>query len=384
MSGLRYEIGDPETLHAWELGAEVEARLKDPLLDPENGFAGTGYDAFMSEKDELKEKGAYITSKVMYQLQGVGRAGDKTLAGYEEDYKTSTDNIYIDVLRHGVAVSGPMTAQYISEDAFEESKRLLGDWVARKLSTVAHLHGAGINMITEPEFTLHNTINPIDSKYIIRPGNVAAGNLTRQHKFDVDLINDAARLINMVRPKMRPAKTPWGPRFICWLSSEQVHALRESDSIWYDRMRSALQGGRISDNPMFSTVLGEEQGILFMQSDFVPPGIDGAGTGLLADTRRAWIGGAQSLITAWGRGYRQDATFSMNRLQWLNNNQDYNYRRAVAVGMIGGMKRPRFQKPGRTDYHEHVIVIETYAETPSNLANADMYDLWQQAGASIS
>lgn len=69
------KMGDPETLHAWELGAEVEARLKDPLLDPENGFAGTGYDAFMSEKDKLKEKGAYITSKVMYQLQGVGRAG---------------------------------------------------------------------------------------------------------------------------------------------------------------------------------------------------------------------------------------------------------------------------------------------------------------------
>lgn len=69
MSGLRYAITDPEVKHAWELGVEVEARLRDPLLDPENGFAGSDADSLLCEKDELKSEGAYITSKVMYQLE---------------------------------------------------------------------------------------------------------------------------------------------------------------------------------------------------------------------------------------------------------------------------------------------------------------------------
>jgi len=384
MSGLRYAITDPEVKHAWEVGVEVEARLRDPLLDPENGFAGSDTDSFLCEKDELKSEGAYIISKVQYQLEGIGRYGEQTLKGYEESYKTATSNIYIDVLRHATAVSGPMTAQFISEDALEESKKLMGDWAATRLSLSAHLHGAGISCVTNPAFTLHNTINAVDSRYIIRPGKKSAGDLTANDTFDVDLINNAARLLKMIRPKMRPAKTPWGPKFILWLAPEQVHSLRESDSIWYDRCRAALQGGYTKDNPIWGTAIGEEQGILMMESDFVPPGLDSTGAKLQANTRRAWLGGAQSLMMAYGRGYKEDASFSMNRFQWLTDSDDYGFRRAVALGTILGMSRPRYLKPGNSLYDERVIVIETYVEYPENFTAATVLDKWTAAGVEIA
>lgn len=259
----------------------------------------------------------------------------------------------------------------------------LADWYASRFSFSAHAHAAGISIITDAAYTLHNTINAINSTYILRPNGKTAGNLTSQDTFDLDIINDAARLVKLLRPKIRPAQTKYGPRYCVFLSPEQVHSLRSSNSVWFAKMTAAAQGGRIDDNPLWTTALGEDQGFLFFESDFVPPGLNSGATKLKANTRRAWIGGAQSLFMAFGRGYEVAPGFDLNRFQWTRESEDYGHQNQLAAATIVGMGRPRYQKPGEASARENgVVVIETYANL-GGLSSSDVYLPWTDAGCTV-
>lgn len=384
MAGLVYNLTDAEVVNVWEKTLDREVRKRDPLLDPASGLAGTGQDALIQQKDQLTEgPGSFIRTKLKYQLDGRGKAGDEVLKGHETSYLTATYDVYVNSLRQAFGVSSPITQQYITERAMEEGTDGLGDWFASRFSFAAHAHAAGLGAITDDAYRLHNTINAINSTYIIRPNSKAAGALTSQDTFDLDLINQAARLVKLLAPKIRPAMTKFGPRYCVFLSSEQVHDLRASNSIWFAKMTAAVQGGRIDDNPLFTTALGEDQGFLFFQSDFVPPGLNSGETKLKDKTRRAWIGGAQALFMAFGRGYEVAPGFSLNRFQWTRESEDYGHQNQIAASTIVGIGRPRYTKPGEASARENgVVVIETYADY-GGLTNTDVYKDWTDAGYTI-
>ena len=386
MAGQVYNLGDPEVVQVWEKSLDREVRARDPLFDPKNGLAGTGPDALIQTKDELTQgPGAFIRTKMKYQLSGRGKAGDEVLKGNEEPYLTSTFDTYVNSIRHAYAVSSPITQQWITEQAMDEGLDGLSDWFASRFSFAAHNHAAGISLITDDAYRLHNTINTINSNYIIRPGGKAAGNLTSSDKFDIDLINKAARLVKRLRPKIRPAQTKWGSRYCVFLHPDQVYNLRESNSLWFAKMTSALQGGRVDDNPLFTTALGEDQGFLFFESDFVPPGINSGGTALLSNTARAWVGGAQALFMAFGRGYEVAPGFGLNRFQWTRESEDFGHQNQIAAATITGIARPRYTKPGESSAKENgVVVIETYAAAPDGFSTTDGYAPWINAGVTVS
>lgn len=364
MAGLVYNLGDPEVVNVWENTLEREVRARDPLLDPDSGLAGTSPDSLIQQKDELTDgPGAFIRTKLRYQLDGRGRAGDEVLKGHSMAYQTATDDVYVNTVRNAFAISSPIVQQYIQEDAMVEGRDGLADWFASRFALACHAHAAGISIITDDAYRLHNTIDALNSTYIIRPNGKTAGNLTSSDTFDIDLINEAARLVKMLRPKIRPAMTKYGPRYCVFLSPEQVFSLRESNSEWFAKMALAAQGGRIDDNGLWTRALGEDQGFLFFESDFVPPGLNSGGTAFKANTRRAWIGGAQALFMAFGRGWKVAPGYSLNRFQWSREAEDFNHQHELAATTITGVSRPRYQKPGEASPREHgVIVIETYAD----------------------
>lgn len=384
MAGLVYALSDARVMNVWEKKLDREVRARDPLLDPEFGLAGTGPDSLVIQKDSLSNgPGAFIRIGMKYQLDSRGRAGDEVLKGFEDSYKTANHDVYVNVVRNAVGVSTPMAQQYVSEDTIEESTDSMADWMANRFSFVHHAHAAGISLITDEPYRFHNTINAIASDYIIRPNGKTAGNLTSGDGFDIDIINDAIRKVKLLRPKIRPAQTKWGPRYCCFLAPEQVWQLRKSDSLWYAKMTSALQGGRVDDNPLFTTALGEDNGVLFFESDFVPPGLNSGATKLKASTRRAWIGGAGALALAFGRGYEVAPGFALNRFQWNRETEDYGHQKQIAATTIVGCSRPRFTNPKTATAHEAaVLVIETYADA-GGLSSSTNYDPWVQAGCTI-
>ena len=384
MAGFYVDLTDPETVNVWEETLDREVRAKDPLLDDEAGLAGPGQGSLLQIRDDLStEAGAFIRTKIRYQLKGRGRAAEEVLKGHEEDYKTATDNIYVNVLRHAFNVASPMAQQFVPEDVANEGRDGLADWAATRLSFGLHAHAAGIGLVTANAYTLNNTIAAVNSSYIIRPNGKAAGALVSGDDFDVDLMNDVAQFVKNVRPKLRPAMTPWGPRFCVFLHPDQVKSLRASNSQWFGNMRAAMQGGRIDDNPIFTRALGEDQGFLFFESDFVPPGLNSGETAFKANTRRAWVGGAQALCLAFGRGWRGPG-YDLNRYQWTRESEDYNHQNAIAVTTIVGAKRPRYQHPSEASARElGVVVVETYADHGTLSAASAFVDWTDASGASI-
>jgi len=302
---------------------------------------------------------------------------------FEDRHRTSTCDLKVDVLRNAVAVESPMFQQWVNYNMLETSKRLLGDWFATRLEFGLHAHATGASFITLDEYNLNNSITAVQSNYIVRPNGKAAGALTSSDVLDVDVINEALMLLNLQRPKIRPANTPFGPKYVCFLSSEHVRDLRKSDSVWFQIMQSAIQGGEVDGNPIFNNLLGSVHDVLFYKSDLVPPGHNAAGTGFKSKTRRAWLGGAGALNLAFGRGDRPSG-YGLNRFQWDMDSQDYGFRKMVAASTIVGAARPYFTDPADSSVSEQgVIVIETYADYGSALTDAKVYRDWIDAGATV-
>lgn len=377
-------ITDPEVVTQWETGVDIEARLRLALLDDEYGFAGESEDSLVVLKDDLATKaGGTIRSYFAYQLHSQGRAKDEQLVNFEDRHRTSTFDLKVDILRNAVAVESPMFQQWVNYNMLETSKRLLGDWMATRFELGLHAHATGASFITRDAYNLNNTITALQSRYVIRPNGKAAGALTTGDTMDVDVINDALMLLNILRPKIRPANTPFGPKYVCFLSSEQVHDLRRSDSVWFQLMQNAIQGGDIDGNPIFNNLLGSVHDVLFYKSDLVPPGHNSGGTAFKSKTRRAWIAGAGGLNLGFGRGDRPSG-FGLNRFQWDMDSQDYGFRKMVACSTVVGAARPYFTDPADDSVSEQgIIAVETYADYPSGLTDAQVYSDWIAAGATV-
>lgn len=375
-------ITDARVVTVWERLLDREVRLKDPLFDDEFGFASKEANSLITIKDDLtKGPGAEIRTKLKYQLEGEGRAGDQPLKGYGEFYKTALFRVFVDTVRHYVETSTPIMQQWVTEDTLEEGKDGLADWFATRMSFAAHIHACGISCITKPVFTLNNEIQALNSDYILRPNGATAGNLTSNDVFNIDVLNDAIMRLKLMSPKIRQAKTPFGDSYVCFLSPEQVRDLRKSDSEWFALMKASLQGGRVDDNPIFYNALGRAHGVLFMESDLIPPGLNSDGSKLKDNTRRAWIGGASALYMAFGRGYAPPG-YDLNRFRWDRESEDFGHQQQIAATTICGLARPRYQKPGESSAREAgVFAIETYAA--HGLTGSDVYKHWITAGAAL-
>lgn len=378
------QITDDEVVTQWETGIDIEARLKLALLDDEYGFAGASDDNLIVLKDDLTTKaGGSIRSYFAFQLSSRGRAKDEQMQGFEDRPTTSTFDLKVDTLRNAVSHESPMYQQWVAYDMLETSKRVLGDWFAKRFELALHAHATGASIITLDAYSLNNTINALQTRYIIRPHGKAQGALSSGDTMDVDIINEALLRLELLRPKIRPAMTPFGPKFVCFLAPEQVRDLRKSDSVWFQVMSNAISGGQVSDNPIFTNLLGSVHDVLFYQSNLVPPGYNTGGTKFKSKTRKAWIGGAGALNLAFGRGDRPQG-FGVNRFKWDMDSQDYGYRKAISASTIVGAGRPRFTNPKDSSISEHgVLAIETYADYGNSLTDAEVYVDWTEAGASI-
>lgn len=375
-------LTDPRVVIVWETQLQREVRANVPLFDDRNGFASTRNSSLVIMKDNLTDgPGGRVRTKLKYQLEGEGRAGDQQLKGYGEFYKTALFDLFVDTLRHYVETPTPITQQYVTEDTLDEGREGLADWFATRFEFGAHLHACGINIITKPQYTINNEVQALNPDYILRPNGTAAGSLSDNDRMTVDVIDEAVSIMKLMDPQIRRAKTPFGDLFVCFLSPEQSRDLRKDDSEWYSAMKAAIAGGRINDNPIFTGSLGVWNGVLFIESPFVPPGLNAGGTKFKDNTRRAWIGGASALMMGHGRGFAPPG-YKKNRFRWDRETEDFGHQQQIAATTIVGLARPRYKKPGESVAREAgVFAIETYA---AHKRSGDyVYRRWLQAGGAL-
>ena len=138
--------------------------------------------------------------------------------------------------------------------------------------------------------------------------------------------------------------------FVCFLHPYQVTDLRTDTTSgnWFDVQSKAMQGGRVSDNPIFTGALGVYNGVILHEANRVP--LTSTTTSSNSNTRRALLCGAQAGVVGFGREN------GMNRMTWQEELFDYGNQLGVSAGAIFGVKKTRFNNK---DFG--TIVVPTYA-----------------------
>jgi Protein of unknown function (DUF4043) len=116
-----------------------------------------------------------------------------------------------------------------------------------------------------------------------------------------------------------------------------------------------MQGGQVTNNPIYTGALGEYNGVIIRQSQDVTQGVSGS-TGLAITTvRRAVLLGAQAAVIGYGQ-----ANYGPMKYRWNEELLDHKRKLEVSAWSIWGMKKVRFNS---ADFG--TVVVSTYASASS-------------------
>lgn len=319
-----YGVNDALAVKVWAKKLFVES-LKSTILDK---FIGTDNNSAIQVKDDLsKGSGDKITYGLRMQLGGDGTIGDSTLEGNEEALTTFTDKIYIDQLRHAVKVVGNMSQQRVNFDIRAEAQSGLVDWWADRMDSsyinqlcsngyaggrtdlnVANAAITGLNSI-DPIYTPTATLGANDT--VVTPSietrgvlpvaigstagnwNGTANGVTSWEKwesalaashgngvtankdkgyFKLSMLDAAVVKARTMKTPIRPIKLNGMECYVAILHPYQVLDLRRnvSNGQWMDIQKSAMMGGQITNNPIFTGSVGMYNGVIIHEDARIP------------------------------------------------------------------------------------------------------------------
>lgn len=351
MADTSYVVNDPATVKLWSkyLIAEV---LKNTWAW---NFVGTGDDNLIQQKTETqKGPGDTIKYSLRMQMGARGVTGDSTMEGNEEAIITYQDTLLIDQLRNAHRSNGRMSEQRVTWSIREEARMGLADWWSDRIDQSWVNQMAGYTPQSDVAYTGMNAIIAPDSNHIKRPVSteLADESISTTSTFTLSMIDKAVEAARVASPAIRPLRIGGKPMYAAFLHDYAVTDMRTNTSTgqWLDIQKSAMQGGEVSDNPIFNGALGVYNQTILHSDTRIPQGVSGA-TGLaVTAVRRNFFCGAQAAVVGFG----QDN--GPNRMTWDEKTFDYGNKLGVAVGMIWGLKKSVFNS---ADYG--VIVIPTYA-----------------------
>lgn len=344
MAATDYPVNSPLAVKRWGEGLMKEALKKTYALQ----FMGTDSNALIQIKTELnKGPGDRLTFGLRQQLTGAGVSGDGDLEGNEEALVTYSQNLTIDQLRHAVRSAGKMSEQRVPFTIRDEARDGLADWWSERIdrwffnqitgNTVqADTRFTGMQATTAPDsgHAVYANIGPTVASAIAATAE-ASLSATTVARFHLGLIDRAVEKGKLAVNRLRPVRTEGGDYLVAFLHPFQVTSLRQStaSSQWSDIQKAAMQGGNISENPIFTGALGIYNNVVLQESVRVPL-VAGATVGV-TDVARAVLCGAQAAVMGFGRGYGKN-TFS-----WKEELFDYENQLGVAAGCIGGLVKTR-------------------------------------------
>lgn len=337
MANTDYPVNSPLAVKRWSNELMKEALKKTFALQ----FMGTSSNSLIQIKTEVnKDAGDRITFGLRQQLSGAGIQGDNTLEGNEEALVTYTQNVTIDQLRHAVRSAGKMSEQRVPFTVRDEARDGLADWWSERIDRWFFNQVTGNTVQADTRYTGMQAVTAPDAGHMVFPGSEAAEaslSATSSNRFSLALIDKAVERGKLAVNALRPIRTDGGDYLVAFLHPYQVTSLRQSlsgSTQWSDIQRAAMQGGQISDNPIFTGALGVYNNVIMHESVRIPL-VDGATAGT-ANVARAVLCGAQAACLAFGRGYGKN-TFS-----WEEELFDYKNQLGVGAGCIGGLVKTRF------------------------------------------
>ena len=313
-------------------------------------FMGSGSDSLIQTlEDTNKGPGDKITVGLRMQLTGNGVEGDSTLEGNEEALTTYSDSLLVNQLRHSVRSAGRMSEQRVPFSVREEARMGLVDWWADRIDTALLNQLGGNTGETDTRKAGHNaTVAPSTNNIYYANAvatEAAVASASASNVMKLKFIDYAIERAKTNSPGIRPVKVDGKDYYVLFLHPYQIVDLRTDAATsggWFDIQKAALQGGDLSNNPIFTGAMGVYNGVIIHESTRVPS--------VTANVYRGILCGAQSAALAFGQGHGE------NQMEWYEELFDYGNQYGVSAGMIWGAKKTVFNS---ADFG--TVVIATYA-----------------------
>lgn len=320
-------------------------------------FTGKGPNSLIQRVTELTktERGDKAVIQLIPDLTGDGTVGDYDLEGNEEAITNHAQTITIDQLRHANRSAGRMAEQKTVIRFREQSRDVLGYWLADRLDQMAFLTMAGVTYDTKNNGAARpgnaTGYNLADLAYA---ADVTAPSANRHLRWDATAesldagdtsavtATDRLSYKALVRAKayakekyMRGVRGKGGEEMFHVFVTPQAMATLKLDPDFLANVRNA--GVRGGSNILFAgsnSVMVDGMVIHEHRHVYNTTGLsDGSkwGSGLDVDGCRVAICGAQSLALAdIGNPYWDEETF------------DYKNKPGISVGKIMGLLKPVF------------------------------------------
>lgn len=363
MATVEFGVNNPLSNEAWEAQLNVEVIEATYFAR----FVGKTSQSMIQEKEELNRgPGSKVTCGLRGILTADGKQGNETLEGDEEAFATYDDSLFIDELRHAVSVpaGGTIDAQRVPYDLRAEGYDALKQWYAERIDEAMFNQLCGYTPQIKTKRTGQQAVLAPSANNIIRPNNrandqslVAGDEISLPQ---VDALRERASTMRdqFGQPIIRPFSIMGEPYFVLFIHDYQETDLRRDAGAggWLQIQRDALQGGAISDNPIFTGAIGCYNNVILHKSTRVTQGVDTSGADDVAapNTRRAVFCGAQAAWVAWGQSYGQSS------FRWVEKLTDYQKQLGIAASSVWGLKKSRFRS---VDFA--TIVLATFAQPHS-------------------
>jgi len=227
-----------------------------------------------------------------------------------------------------------MSEQRVPFSVREEARMGLQDWWAARFDTWFMNQISGNSAQTDTRYTGNNTATAPDADHqIFANGHATEASMTATASaaFSLSLIDQVVLKAKTLDPVIRPVNTEAGQKYVLFITPEQHYDLRRNTATleWGDIQKAAMQGGNISDSPIFTGALGEYNGVILHEAFRLPRILSTGGSYV----GRAVLCGAQAASLSFGRDN------GPNRMSWVEEMFDYGNQLGVSAGCIAGLKK---------------------------------------------
>ena len=361
MAATEFGTNDPQTVKRWSSKLAREA-LGETYF---KRFAGKSEDSCIQIHTDLEtQPGDQIKYDVLYQDRSPGVQGDAQLEDYESELEFYPDSVKIDQLRNAHSFRR-MTQQRTVHNLRTVGKDSLKKWFTRVYDTQMFAYLVGTSGNGAESGGLWQQLNGSSGIAVDGDGGFAGNALSNPDTdhwldagtgvdFTLGMIDTLKARAKTLDPLIRPINVDGDNKFCIVLHPYQIYQMKTAAgaTAWNQIHQNA--SGRSDSNPIYSGALGEYNGVVIHESEYMPR-LDDANSGYSRyspptgsaydDMTFGVFLGAQAGSFAMGNAYDKTDQSSMGGggyFSWVEQSRDYKNNKGIAVGSCFGIKACEF------------------------------------------
>ena len=306
-------------------------------------YMGTDEGSIIQLKEDLtKKKGDSVTFALVNELVGDGVTGNQTLKGNEERLGSRSHRVYVDVLRHAVAVDDWDTQKSVI-DLRDAAKTQLREWAQKKLrdgitNALGQIDGVNYTASSAAQRNTWTANNSDRVLFGLTTANynatfaTAVGGLSAGEQLTPNALSLMKRLAQAGSPKIKPVYVremdqEW---YVVFIGPKAWRDLTE-DNPTTNVLTLANRDARVRgvDNPLFTGDSLVWDGMILRELPEIAA-LDVSGSAG-ARIEPVYLCGAQAIGLAWAQ-----------RTKSTTDTDDYEFLHGVGVQEIRGIEKLRF------------------------------------------